>query len=77
MTSWREQVTKSEVNDLDVSRLADENILNLKISVVAVSLKKVIQSTGNLSAEFSRLLLFQLPVGDNVVEHLATIHILK
>lgn len=37
----------------------------------------VIKRTGNLAPEFPRLLLFQSAVGDNVIEHLASIDILE
>lgn len=77
MTSWREQIAQSEVDDLNVSCLADENILNLEVSVDNAVPVAVVKSTSNLTTKLSGLLLFQLSMGDDVVEHLPAIHILK
>lgn len=37
----------------------------------------VIQSTGDLTGELARLLLFQLPMRDDIVEHLTAVHVFK
>lgn len=33
MIPWRKEIAQPEINDLDISRLADQNVLNLEISM--------------------------------------------
>lgn len=77
MTFGREEVAQTKVNDFDIARLADEDVLDLQVSVNNTVPMTVVQSAGYLPAELASLLLLQLAVGDDVVEHLATVDILE
>jgi hypothetical protein len=54
----REKIAQSEVDDLDVAHLADEDVFNLEIPVNDAVSVTVIQCTGDLSGELAGLLLF-------------------
>ena len=77
VAAGREQVAKAKIDDFDVARLADQNILNLQVAMhdrVAVA---VIECAGDLTAEFAGGLLLKLAVRNNVVQHLSPVDILK
>lgn len=73
VATGRVEVAQAKVNNLDISGLADQNILNLEIAVDNTVLVAVVEGTGDLSTKFSCLLLLQLAMRDDVVEHLAAI----
>jgi hypothetical protein len=73
----REQVAQTEIDNLDVARLADEDILNLQVAVDDAVAVAVVERTGNLAGELASLLLLETAMGDDVVEHLAAIHKLE
>lgn len=77
MTSRRKEVAQAKVDDLDVARFRDEDVLDFEIAVDNAISVTVVESAGNLPAELARLLLLKLAVGDDVVEHLAAIHKLE
>lgn len=71
------QVAETKIDDLDVSILADEDVLNLQVTVDDTVPMTVVQGTGNLTTELSGLLFFQLAVGNNVVQHLAPVDVFE
>lgn len=72
-----EEIAQAKVDDLDVASFADEDILNLEVPVDDAVPVAVIQSTSDLPTELPGLLLLELPVGYDVVEHLAAVDILE
>ena len=77
VTTGGEQVTQAKVDDLDIARLADEDVLDLQISVDDAVAMTVVEGAGDLTRELARGLLLQSAMGDDVVEHLATVDILE
>lgn len=77
MVTRGEEVAEAEVNDLDVTGLADEYVLNLEISVDNAVAMAVVESARDLSAELPGLLLLKLAVRDDIVEHLAAVDVLE
>lgn len=77
MAARREQVTQAKIDNLDVASLADEDVFDFQIAMHDTVPMTVIKSTGDLATEFAGLLLLEFAVGDDVVEHLATVDILK
>lgn len=76
-TPGREEIAETEVNDLDVTRLADEYVLDLQVSMHDAVAVAVIQSAGDLTSEFSRLFFLQFTMGYDVVQHLTAVDILE
>jgi hypothetical protein len=74
---WREEIAQPEINDLDIPRLTDENILDLQISVHDTIPVAVVQGTCNLTGELARLLLLETAVRDDVVKHLSAVHVFE
>lgn len=62
LATGRKQVTQSKVNNLDVARFADEDVLNLQIAVDNAVPVAVIQGTGDLASELAGLFLLQTAV---------------
>jgi hypothetical protein len=56
VTPWGEQVAQPEVDDLDVTSLAYQNVLNLQVAVDNAVAVTIIKGARNLSAEFPGLL---------------------
>lgn len=77
MAARSKKVAESEVDDLDISRLTDEDVLDLEISVDDAVPMAVVKGARYLAAELPGLLLLELAVGDDVVEHLAAVDIFK
>lgn len=75
--SWREQIAKTKVDDFDISRLADQDVLDLQVSMYDAVPVTVIQCTGDLAGELAGLLLFQFAVRNDIVEHLAPVDIFE
>ena len=73
VAAWCKEIAKPEVDDLDVPRLTNEDVLNLQVAVHDAIAMAVVQRTGNLSAELASLLLLELAMRDDVVQHLAAI----
>lgn len=68
-----EEIAESKVDDLDVAGLADEDVFDLQITMDYAVSMAIVESTGDLTAKLPRLLLLQLAMGYDVVQHLATI----
>jgi hypothetical protein len=51
------QIAQAEINDLDVSSLADQDVLNLEVSVYDAIPMAIVERARNLPAELSSLLL--------------------
>lgn len=77
MVSRGEKVTQAEVNNLDVACLADENILDLEISVHDTVSVAVIESAGDLATKLPGLFLLQFSVRYDIIEHLPAVDIFK
>jgi hypothetical protein len=73
LASRREQIAEAKIDDFDVASLADEDVLNLEVTVDNAIAVTVVQRTGNLSGKFAGLLLLETAVRDDVVKHLATV----
>lgn len=73
----REEVAEAKVDDLDIASFADENILDLEVSVDNAVLVAVVEGTRNLAAEFPSLFLLKFSMGNDVIKHLSSIHIFK
>jgi hypothetical protein len=71
------KIAEAKVDDLDVSSLANQDVLDLEISVDDAVSMAVIEGTGDLSAELPSLLLLQPSMRDDVVKHLSTIDVFK
>ena len=72
-----EEVAEAKINDFDVAHLADEDVLNLEIAVDDAVAVAVVEGAGDLAGKLAGLLLLEAAVGDDVVEHLTAIDILK
>lgn len=59
MTSRSKEIAQAKINDLDVTRLADQDILDLQISMDDAVSMAIVQGARNLSAELPGLLLLQ------------------
>lgn len=77
VAAWREEVAQAKVDDFDVTHLADEDVLDLEVSVYNAVPVAIVEGTSNLTAELAGLLLLELPMGDDVVEHLAAVDIFE
>ena len=77
MSAGSKQVAQTEINDFNITSLADEDVLDLEIAVDDAIAMAVVESTGDLAAELASLLLLKFAVGDDVVEHLATVDIFE
>lgn len=62
VATGRKEVAETKVNNLNVARLADQDILNLEIAVDDAVAMAVVQGAGNLAAELPRLLLLESPM---------------
>lgn len=71
------EVAQTKVNDFDISRLADEDVFDFQVAVDDAVAVAVVEGAGDLTAELAGLLFLELAVGDDVVEHLASIDKLK
>ena len=56
-TSGREEVAETKVDDFDITRLADQDVLDFQITVNDAVAMTVIQSAGDLASKFAGLLL--------------------
>jgi hypothetical protein len=52
-----EGVAQAKIDDLDVARLADKNVLNLQITMNKTVTMAIVQGTRDLAAKLPRLLL--------------------
>ena len=77
MTAGSKQVAQTKINNLDVTSLADEDVLDLEVPVHDAIPMQVVEGTCNLTAKLSGLLLLKLAVGDDVVEHLAAVDVFE
>lgn len=73
----REKVAEAEVNNLNVARLADEDVFNLQVPVDNAVSVAVVDGACNLAGEFPSLLFFKLSMRDDVVQHLTAINVFK
>jgi hypothetical protein len=73
VATWSKQVAQAKINDLDIARLADEYVLNLEVAVDDAISVAIVEGTCNLPTELAGLLLLQLSVRDDVVQHLAPV----
>ena len=73
----REQIAETKVNDLDIARLADEDILDLEVSMYDAIPVAVIERTCHLTSELPRLLVLQASMRDDVVQHLSTVDVFE
>lgn len=73
----REEIAKAEIDNLDVSRFADQDVFDLEITVDNAVAVAVIDSARYLSCELSSLFFLELPVGDDVVQHLTAVNVFK
>ncbi|KAH0207727.1 protein kinase, partial [Aureobasidium melanogenum] len=73
----REGVAQTEVDDFDVASFANQNVLDLQIAMHNAVAMTVIERACNLTTEFTRLLLLEATMRNNVVKHLTTIDIFK
>jgi hypothetical protein len=73
LVTWREQVAKTKVDDLNVACLANQNVLDLEVAVYDAISVAVVQCTGDLAGELARLLFLQTAMRDDVVEHLSSV----
>jgi hypothetical protein len=55
----REKIAQAEVDDLDVARLADENVLDLEVAVDDAVAMAVVERTGDLAGELASLLFLE------------------
>lgn len=74
---WGEQVAETEINDFDVTSLADKDVLDLQIAMYDAVAVAVVQCAGNLPCELARLFFLQLAVGDDVIQHLTAVDIFE
>lgn len=77
MAARREQVAKAKIDDLDVASLADEDVFDFQVAMDDAVPVTIVESTGYLTAKLAGLLLLELAMRNNVVEHLAAVDILK
>jgi len=77
MASWGKQIAKTKVDYLDISRLADQDVLDLQVSVDDAIPVTVVQRAGDLAGELAGLLLLQFPVRNDVVQHLTPVDVFK
>lgn len=77
MAARGEKIAETKVDDLDVAGLADQNVLDLQVSMDNAVPVAVIQGTSNLTTELPGLLFLELAVRDDVVEHLSAIDIFE
>ena len=71
------QVAQAEVYDLNVASLADEDVLNLEISVNDAVLVAVIKSARYLSSELPSVLFLEPSVRYDVVQHLTAVDVFE
>ena len=74
---WRKEVAQAEVDNLDVASLADQNVLYLQIPMHNAVAVAVVDSACYLPRELAGLLLLELAVRDDVVEHLAAVDVFE
>ena len=77
MATGGKEVAQAKVDNLDVAILADEDVFNLQVAVNYAVAVAVVEGAGNLATKLARLLFLELAVRDDVVEHLATVDVLK
>ncbi len=77
MATRGKEVAEAKVNDFNITSLADENVLNLQVTVNDAVAVTVVERAGDLATELAGLLLLELAMGDDVVEHLASVDKLK
>lgn len=67
VATGREQVAQAEVDDLDVTDLANKDVFDLEVAVNNTVPVAVVEGTGDLTAELASLFLLELSMGDDVV----------
>lgn len=77
LVSGREQIAEAKIDNLNVASLADEDVLDLEVSMDDAVSVAVVERAGNLAGELAGLLLLETAVRDDIVEHLASIDKLK
>lgn len=77
MAAGSKQVTQAKVDYLDITRLANEDVFNLEVSVNDTVSVAVVKGARDLTTKLAGLLLLELAVRNNVVEHLAAIYIFE
>lgn len=75
--SWRKQIAETKVDNFDITRLADQDVLDLQVSMHDAVPVTVIQRTRDLAGEFAGLLLFQFAMRNDVVQHLTPVDIFE
>lgn len=73
----RKEIAEPKIDDLDVSSFADQDILDFEVPMHDAVPVTVIQGTGDLTSKFPGLLLLELAVRDDVVQHLASVDVFK
>ena len=73
----REEVAEAKVDDFDVARLADQDVLDLEVAVDDAVPVAVVDGARDLARKLAGLLLLELPVRDDVVEHLAAVDVFE
>lgn len=73
MSTGSKQITQAKVDDLDVTILIDENVLNLEVAVYDAVSVTIVERASNLAGKLAGLFLLELAMGDDVVEHLPAV----
>ena len=71
------EVAEAEVDDLDVASLADQDVLYLQVPMHNAVAMAVVDGACYLPGKLAGLLLLELAVRDDIIQHLATIDIFK
>jgi hypothetical protein len=77
MATWGEEVAQAKINDLDIAGLADEYVLDLEVAVDDAVPMTVVKGTRDLTAKLPGLLLLELAMGNDIIEHLAAVDIFE
>lgn len=73
MAARGKEIAQAKIDNLNIASLADENVFNLEVTVNDAVAVTVIEGASNLATELAGLLLLEFAVGNDVVEHLASI----
>lgn len=74
---WGEKVAETEIDNLDVASLADQDVLDLQVAMDNAVAVAIVDGAGYLAGELASLLLLELTVGNDVVQHLAAINVFE
>jgi hypothetical protein len=68
-----EKIGEAEVDNFDVASFANEYVFDLEIPMYYAVAMAVVKGTGDLTTEFTGLLLLQFPMRNDVIQHLTAI----